>query len=331
MDAKITKERLSRMLSYDWLKIVGLALAAILLWTLVFTTTATRITPAQQFTVINYFGNVSTVGTTVSETLNDALNDGVFSYEVIENTVVDVGGNEEYGATLMETRVSTYEGDVIFVPDIANEDTEYELNGEKRYDSYLQNLVNGYYSKMMNLDPEDPDGYFQRMEKFLNGFYNGDYKTGERDDQAIETAFLERIEKNKDKRFKKDAQIEQGIRDEIARIVKYRDALIEFYGYLDSGLVTLTKTQLLDHENNDAVKYEGIFSINLCPDKEKMPNLHTIAAYAKTVKDEAGKEQTFRSAENMNVALLDFPETEESFEYESLLYINYVIRLSKAA
>lgn len=331
MDAKITKERLSRMLSYDWLKIVGLALAAILVWTLVFTMTATRITPAQQFTVINYFGNVSTVGTSVSDTLDDALKDGVFSYEVMEHTLVDVGGNEDYGSTLMETRISTYEGDVIFVPDVDHPDTEYEVNGEKRYDSYLQHLVNGYYARIMNLDPEDPDGYFQRMEKFLNGFYNGDYKTGERDDRAIEAAFLNRIEKNKDKRFKKDEQIKQGVQDEIARIIKYREALIEFYGYLDSGLVTLTKTQLLDHENNDAVKHEGIFSINLCPDKEKMPNLHKVAAYMKTVTDEAGNEQSFLSAENMNVALLDFPEVEESFEYESLLYINYVIRLSKAA
>lgn len=331
MDAKITKERLSRMLSYDWLKIVGLALAAILVWTLIFTMTATRITPAQQFTVINYTGNVSTLFTSVNETLNDALKDGIFSYEVMENTLVDVGGNEEYGTTLMETRVSTYEGDVVFVADIDNPNTEYEVNGEKRYDTYLDNLVNGYYAKIMNLDPEDPEGYFQRMEKFLNGFYGGNYKTGTRDDQAIKSAFLARIKKNKDKRFKKDAQIKQGIQDEIERIAKYRDALIEFYGYLDAGLVAFSKTQLVDYNNNRAVLREGIYSINLCPDKEKMPNLDKIVAYKKTVKDEAGNEQSFPSAENMNVALLDFPQVEESFEYESLLYINYVIRLSKAA
>ena len=78
MDAKITKERLNRILSYDWLKIVGLAVVAIIVWTLVFTTSATRITPAQQFTVINYFGNVSTLHTTLSTDVNKAFQDGTF-------------------------------------------------------------------------------------------------------------------------------------------------------------------------------------------------------------------------------------------------------------
>ena len=37
MDAKITKTRLAQMLSYDWLKIVGCALAVIFVWVLIFT------------------------------------------------------------------------------------------------------------------------------------------------------------------------------------------------------------------------------------------------------------------------------------------------------
>ena len=59
MDAKITKLRLSRMLSYDWLKIIGAAAAVIIVWVLIFTMTATRITSAQTFTVHNYLGNIS--------------------------------------------------------------------------------------------------------------------------------------------------------------------------------------------------------------------------------------------------------------------------------
>ena len=178
MDAKITKERLSRMLSYDWLKIVGIIVAAILFWSLVFTTTATRITPAQQFTAINYFGNVGTINTKFSKTLNSALSQDVFSYEVIEVTEVDVGGNKEYGSTLMEARVATYEGDVIFAPNIPATDVEYELNGEKVYDTYMQRLMRGYGYNLMNLDLEDNDGYFNRMERYLNRYYGGDYRTG---------------------------------------------------------------------------------------------------------------------------------------------------------
>ena len=116
MDAKITKERLSRMLSYDWLKIVGAIVAAILVWSLIFSMSATRITPAQQFTAINYFGNVGTINTNFSKTLSNAYTNDVFSSEVLKITEVDVGGNAEYGATLMETRMATSEGDVVFVP-----------------------------------------------------------------------------------------------------------------------------------------------------------------------------------------------------------------------
>ena len=56
MDAKITKTRLEQMLSYDWIKIVAVALAAILAWSLVFTMSATRITTTQQFVIMNYPG-----------------------------------------------------------------------------------------------------------------------------------------------------------------------------------------------------------------------------------------------------------------------------------
>ena len=55
---KITKKRLNILLSYDWIKIILLAVAAILVWSLIFTMTATRVTPAQNFTIFNYTGNL---------------------------------------------------------------------------------------------------------------------------------------------------------------------------------------------------------------------------------------------------------------------------------
>ena len=56
MDAKITKKRLAYMLSYDWIKLVLAIVAAIVVWVLVFTTSATRITNTQRFVVCNYLG-----------------------------------------------------------------------------------------------------------------------------------------------------------------------------------------------------------------------------------------------------------------------------------
>lgn len=333
MDAKITKERLGHMLSYDWLKIVAIAVAAIFVWMLIFTTTETRITAAQQFTVFNYTGNVTFSNTKFSDSYDKAFSDGVFSYEVIEITEVDLNTSAEYASTVMETRLSTSEGDVIFVADIDNEDSSYTKDDQTLYDSYLQTLVMNYGYALYNLDPAAEDGYFKQMESYLNGYYvNGDYANGTLDEAAVERDFRARIEKNKDKRYKKEAQIEQGIKDDIARIQKYSAGLTEFYGYLESGLVQMTNTQVLDHSNNDEVIIEGVYSINLCPDKATMGGLSNIAAYVKeSVNAETGETQNVFSAENMNVAFFDFAEVEEGFQYESLLYVNYVIRTSKMA
>ena len=82
MDAKITKIRISRMLSYDWLKIVIASVVAIIVWTLVFTMSATRITPAQQCTVFNYVGNTSFSLTNFNALYNKAFEQKVFSYAI---------------------------------------------------------------------------------------------------------------------------------------------------------------------------------------------------------------------------------------------------------
>lgn len=328
MDAKITKERLSRMLSYDWLKIVGIAAAAIVVWMLVFTMTATRITVTQQFTVVNYYGNVATTNTKFSETLSNALDKGVFSYEILETTEVDAPGSGEYAGQVLEARFSTHEGDLIFVPDIIYEDTEYEVNGEKKYDTYVQHLVKSYGAVLMNLDPEAENGYFKQLEAYLNGYYDGGYENGTLNEAKVEADFRARVVK--DKRYKKEAQLVQGVTDDIARIEKYRAALIEFYGYLESGLVQPTKTVISDPTTNE-VLLEGVYSINLCPDKETMGGLSNVAAYLAIFTNDAGEEKQALSAENMNVALFDFSEVEEGFQYEGLLYINYVIRTVKTA
>lgn len=326
MDTKITKERLGRILSYDWLKIVALAVVSIFIWTLIFTISATRITTAQQFSVINYFGNAGTNYTTLYSHLEKGHRDGIFSYEVLEVSEIDVGGNEELGSTLMQTRTATDEGDVIFVPMTVNPNSEYTLNGEKYKDTYVESLVRGYRWLLEDLDRNNPGSFFKRLETFLNKYYVGGYQDGTLNEDMVARDFLARIEKNKDKRFKKDEQVQQGILDEVTRVKKYRDALIEFDGYLNSGLVTMTPVKIFNSETGD-ILFEGVFSINICPNPEQMPNLTKITGYWETF--EEGKPPKL-SAANMNVAVTKYESMEESFEFESLLYINYVIRSGKA-
>ena len=204
------------------------------------------------------------------------------------------------------------------------------VNGEKRRDTHIQGLIRNYRWALANLDRTAEDGYFKQLENFLNRYYTDGYQNETLNEDKIKQDFLTRIQENKDKRFKKDEQIQQGIQDEIARVKKYRDALIEFDGYLESGLVEMTHTVITNMETGETA-FEGVYSINICPNPDAMPNLNKLVAYEEEVKNEAGELQAPKlSAKDMHVAIMDFDGIEETFQYESLLYVNHVIRIGKA-
>ena len=325
MDAKITKIRLSRMLSYDWLKIIGIAAAVIIVWILIFTMTATRITTAQSFVVYNYMGNISVSSTKFYDAYNKAFNNGVFSYEVLEAECYDLPMNAEYAYTVLDSHLAADEGDVVLVADIDDTSRAYVKDGKTLYDSYLQSFVGSYRYRLENLDPEAMGGYFDRMEKYLNSYYNGDYENGALNPAKVEADFRARIKANKDKRYKKESEIKAGIAKDIERIQAYRDALVEFYGYLEAGLIALDKTTIYDHANGDKVVFEGVMSINLCPNVETMGKLSEYVAYQVPYEDDAGETKYSKSAENMHIAFLRMETTEPGFEYESLLYVNDLV------
>ena len=336
MDAKITKTRISRMLSYDWLKIVIASVIAIVVWSLVFTMSATRITPAQQFTVFNYVGNAGFTGTEFNNLYSKAYKNGVFSYEVLELTQNDLATNKEYAGTLMQARTAVEEGDVIFVADIGNPDTAQKdekgaIIGYER--TYVQSLLWGYRAYFYELDPEKEGSFFYKMEAYLDEFYTGGWENeGSLNQDKVKSEFRKRVKK--DKRFKTEAQLLQGEKDDIARIEKYRDALEQFYAWLDEGIISFTTTTLSDGE----MTIEGTYTINLCPDESTMGGLKKYVAYYEKVVEsadaetgETGKTHYVQTAKNMNVGFFDFAGVEEGFQYESLLFVNYMIENALSA
>ena len=328
MDAKITKKRLSRMLSYDWLKIVGMAAGLILVWTLIFTMTATKMMPSQQFTVFNYTSNVSLSSTKFYNEYQKAFDGGIFSYEVIEINENDLPTASDYAGTVLEARLTTDEGDVMLVPDIANPDTAYEDdNGNTVYAySHLETFVYSYSYYLFNLDFDAEDSYFGQMRAYLNRYYDGDYKNGGLNEALVESDFRARVKKTKDKRYKKEKQIQTAVENEILRVQKYQGALIEFEEYLRNGVVSLTRTTIEDPENAGSNLIDGVYSINLCPDTKTMGGLAEQFAYRTTYTDENGVTQNTVSAQDMNITFFNLKGTADSFEYESLLYCNYLIR-----
>ncbi len=326
MDAKITKTRLSRMLSYDWLKIVGLALAAILVWTLILTMTATRITPAQQFKIYNYAG--VTMEDKASSLLFNAQHtkDGVFSYEVIETGQEDLNTAGDQMHTILEARFTVDEGDLLFLADI--DDTNYpekDDNGEitgYQY-SYVESFVLRYARYAYDMDK-----YLADMESYLKVYFGEEWKTGNLNTDKAETDFRTRVKK--DKRYKKESQIVAELPNEFKRLENYRDGLLTFQGYLADGTVSLTQTEISLGEGEEKVTYKGNYSVNISPkgsDKTE-EKLKEYFSYIKRTEKEDGTVETEKCADDMNVVFLKMPNTEKGFEYESLLFVNYLIENS---
>ena len=200
MDAKITKKRLNIFLSYDWIKILLAAVAAILVWSLIFTTAATRVTQAQNFTIFNYTG---TKGTSRFNSYSTLLREkNVFSYDILEISSTDITTGEQYSETLLQTRVSTGEGDALFAANI-NEGvtTKYKDDqGNEFAPTYLEQFLYGYSAAAATFGE---GGYLDQMADYLNGYYQGDYKTHTIDEQKVETDFRARIKRLNDKRLKR--------------------------------------------------------------------------------------------------------------------------------
>ena len=321
MDAKITKQRLSRLLSYDWIKIVALCVAAILVWSLVFTMTATKITASQQFTVFNYTYNGVFKDSFYSH-YSKTFRDKTFSYEVLEINQQDLAASgAENAYTLLEGRLGTSEGDVMFIPHIDDPATKIEPTeegGEVTYQyKHTEVFFNNWYYYVA-----DVDEYLDSLRQYLSGYYeNGDYANGVLNEQKVIQDFDARAKRNEDKRFRKAKDIESGRGAELDRIQKYADALETFENYLADGLIQFVPLEVKTKEGK--ILRSGNFAVNLCPDKEKTGNLKNLAYY--NVDGDGVKE----SAENMCVMFFDLEDVENTFEYESLLYVNAVIESSR--
>ncbi len=326
MDAKITKIRLSRMLSYDWIKIIGAAAAAIIVWMLIFTMTATRILPSQEFVVCNYTSNIALTNDFYAN--YQKIGGQALSKDVLNVRADDMTTAAESAYQLLQARVATEELDVMLVSqewDVSTAiptDSTSENSTPQYKNTYLQSFVRSYSYAL-----HDVEKLLSDMETFVGKYYTGDVMNA----QKVEEDFRARALRMKDKRYKKEADILTGVELEKDRIAKYREALLSMKGYIEKGYVTLTHTEYKDETGKAVIS--GKYSFNICPTtvtdtavKAKLDKLSKMVGYTKKYLDENGKEQTTVSADNMNVCLFDIDTTgEEVYDYEGILYINGLV------
>ena len=344
MDAKITKQRLSRMLSYDWLKIVGIIVAICIVWSLVFTMTATQITPTQKFHVYNYVGNSA-----FSDKFNNLYNQAFreeFSYEILELGSENLG--EEVN-TILEARFAVGEGDLMFIAHAKNEKDSYKLEGDENvyYYNYTETFARGRFRNLYALEGEN--NYFTQYETYLSKYYvDGNWKTGALDEEKVKADFRERVEK--DKRFKTETQLLQGEKDDIARIESYRDALAEFYVYLNDMKIVRFETVTVNFSETESKEFTCYLNLNPTTpvldeagkvktdeygnviSKETAAGLTDYLSYYETIMNEKGEVEKSRTSKNMCVGFLTMDHlkekyrTEEGFQCEDLLFVNMLIR-----
>lgn len=319
------------MLSYDWVKIILTVAGIILIWSFLFSATSTKITNTQLFTVHSYKGN-NLLDSNFKNSLNKGFKEEkIFSYEVIETDYYDYSstGNETY--QLLTTRLSVGEGDVIF---LAPSISQVLTDEDKTEISFAQEFVSAYYYMLYNFDKDENGNYtdksfFGEMENYLELFFGENWETGDLDETTVEKAFKARIKKNNDKRFKTKAQIQQGITWEKERLLKYRNALLETYQYMEDGYIKTEEYAVMDAITEEEAKH--YYTLNICPDENKATKLKDIISYSEEYTDDEGLKQDKTKAENMQVAFFNISSIEKGYRYESLLYINYIVRSSLTA
>lgn len=254
MDNKITKKRLSELLAYDWLKILGLGILSVFAWVLIFSFAAPRLLRGQDFSLfITPF--VNRADDYFVEELYDKK-ESILSYDILKKYVNKF--NAKAANELMSTRAATHEGD-IFIADAVWDKDEFKYDKEKPENNVIQNcslqtyldagynfcviddfLLEGmlYGAKFFKDEFVFPDcsreqfatneQITQKVTLFLTTLenYNTSYEDMIDDDKVLQ-AFKQR--KKKDNAYKTKKQYQAGAVKDKARIVKVLKESVEVY------------------------------------------------------------------------------------------------------
>lgn len=284
MDARITKQRLGNLLSYDWLKMLVTIAIFVFLVVLLFTMTATRVTNAQTFTVYAYT-DVS-AGRDFNSLADKLKNENVLSYDILETTAEKFTEDSQYD--MLSLRRSTGEGNVMFISDVWTYKTDEDGNylddkgnvvgsaedAAVEEVSTLFSLAMGAASKSV----EDGYGtvydtrfYLQSCRDYLVSFFGEDLENNSTpDENKVRASFLER--NSGDKRYRSDASREQGIADERKRIADLREDYLFVMGLFENG--TYSHTEYTD-ENTQGETFTSALGVNI----GRLNNISDLAYY----------------------------------------------------
>ena len=326
MDVKITGKRLKNTLSYDWIKIIAFAVAAIFVWTLAFTTCATRATDGQQFYFV-VFDDVYFDTETNADMLSDMKKDGSLSYDVLKAQINNVTKAGNYDALYMlNLRLTTKEGDVMIMNSgkLNAEETppEGEEDGKKTVTTAERVLESGYVADLLP--------FVESAGNYVKRFTSDGTVSGEINISKVETYFLTQRAKsarNYKKTYNTDEKRVEGVKNEIERISRIQQAYLRVTAALEKA-----KNQGVDlyrywdkptkYGNNEVTeRTKTAYGIDL-----------TVLCSGATNKKELVKswwlvdEKNNATTDGLTFCVLNCTEDDKDLQFEALTTLDYVIR-----
>ena len=332
MDAKITKSRLGLLLSYDWIKIIGICLAAVLIWALLYTMLATRATNGQKFEIYSY------VDVRMDSSVLGSLDD-MHAGKALSNDVLDFStyslNQDGYEDMILQAHFSAGQGDVMFVPDLASTtagDGTVPYAGLTDFlASYRSNAIwlgeNGYEEGGKVVYEKN---YFTQCEEYLGKFFKdasgaADFAEGTLDKAAAETNFRARIKG--DKRYKNEAQRLEALEKEYERLEALRYSYCQVLDWVSNDSaedpIELCKTTVTGQDESGAeVTLNWTYAFDLS-------NLEELTKFVSRPAEEGeidGVSAGTYVSDKMCMVVLNGGSTgEEDMRYEPFTFMTYLV------
>lgn len=327
MDNKITKNRLSSFLSYEWILMVVIILVSIFVWEIAFRIGGVKLTKGQQFYLI-IDQNVS--NSTDKDVIAHTSIDGAYSYDVLSLTAEPISND---GYNLFDTRYSIGLCDAVIsdVKGLGN-DAQNQMNEVRAL--YLMDYYDAWSFDEAKKDAEEylfkllKDGYQDDKNNVYNYLKFDEYY----DHAKISNLFLERMKK--DNRFRSQDSKAEGIKQEELRIKKLCKDLCELdYLMKNHKDIFGSYTRYSQSLRQRPAAYKSQYDLH------KKQNLETyqkeqLYYYVNLEKLTNGKYNVSHffvnsnnTAEDLVLLMFDFKKEQPHLQFETLSFAMSLVRL----
>ncbi len=333
MDNRLTKRRLSDLLSYEWIFIIVVCAICIILWELVYSIGSVKLTAGQRF---GYYYDYTVYGADNAGFMREISNKNTFSYDVLKFSSESI----KMDNNVLTARLSIQEGDVIFTDAVGIEEYRASVDKKEKPTKEVRALTIIDTLESIDYSIGSIDVLLDSAKKYLkdNVFFDyvdeqtafDSYVRANINDEKVRTLFLNR--NGKDNRFRGQANKDKGVLLEIERIEKLYQNIVFMQDFINNNsdaLVRYTKYSqsyaLSGWEDNNYktwIEYEkeanrdnDIYGINLGKLKGG-PNVTNFIQYR-----EDGK------LTDIVLLYFDFSSYQPHLQYETLSFICSTIKI----